>query len=159
MVGYLPYHFILACKCLLFYLYVKNYISLLPVAVSAITQGPIDTPGVLDGSVMFTCTATGIPLPTITWMDENIILMGSDMIINDTTIQSTLTLSNLQDDDFDNYTCTATNIFGSHKVAALLGSECTCKVYAVQVVTNTNYTICLLNFGNIKLIHTILSFF
>ncbi|XP_065905338.1 hemicentin-1-like isoform X4 [Dysidea avara] len=89
--------------------------------ISAITQGPIDTPGVLDGSVMFSCTSTGIPLPNITWMDRNIILMGSDMIINDTTIQSTLTLSNLQDDDFDNYTCTATNIFGSHKVAALLG--------------------------------------
>ncbi|XP_065905337.1 hemicentin-1-like isoform X3 [Dysidea avara] len=86
-----------------------------------ITQGPINTPRVLGGSVVFTCTATGIPLPNITWMDENIILMGSDMIINDTTIQSTLTLSNLQDDDFDNYTCTATNMFGSDDVTALLG--------------------------------------
>ena len=91
--------------------------------VPVITEGPINTPGVLGGSVMFTCTATGIPLPTITWMDENIILMGSDMIINDTAIQSTLTLSNLQDDDFDNYTCTATNMFGSDNVTVLLGSE------------------------------------
>ena len=93
------------------------------IVVPVITQGPIDTPGVLDGSVMFTCTATGIPLPNITWMDENNILMGSDMVINGTTIQSTLTLSNLQDDDFDNYTCTATNMFGSDDVTALLGSE------------------------------------
>ena len=88
-----------------------------------ITEGPTDASAMIDGSVMFTCTATGIPLPIITWMDENIILMGSDMVINDTTIQSTLTLSNLQDDDFDNYTCTATNMFDSDDVTVLLGSE------------------------------------
>ena len=97
--------------------------TLVHTVVPAITQGPIDTPGVLGGSVMFTCIAAGIPLPTITWMDENIILMGSYMIINGTTIQSTLTLSNLQAEDFDNYTCTATNMFGSDDVTALLGSE------------------------------------
>ena len=81
--------------------------------------------GSIGGSVTFTCTATGIPLPTITWMDQvgNIVGTISDMVINDTTIQSTLTLSNLQDDDFDNYTCTATNMFGSDNVTALLGSE------------------------------------
>ena len=93
--------------------------------VPTITQGPVDTPGMINDSVMFTCTATGIPLPTITWMDENdnMMLMGSDMIIDGTTILSTLTLSNLQDDDFDNYTCTATNMFGSDNITALLGSE------------------------------------
>ena len=79
----------------------------------------------INDNVTFTCTATGIPLPIIKWMDENdnSDLMGSDMIIDDTTIQSTLTLSNLQDDDFDNYTCTATNMFSSDDVTALLGSE------------------------------------
>ena len=94
--------------------------------VPTITQGPVETPGMINDSVMFTCTATGIPLPTITWMDENdnMMLMGSDMIIDDgTAILSTLTLSNLQDDDFDNYTCTATNMFGSDNETALLGSE------------------------------------
>ena len=90
-----------------------------------ITEGPMDTAGVVGGNVTFTCTATGIPLPNITWMDENdnSVLVGSDMIIDGTTILSTLTLSNLQDDDFDNYTCTATNMFGSDDVTALLGSE------------------------------------
>ena len=39
-------------------------------------------------------------------------------------IVSMLTISNLQDDDFENYTCTATNMFGSDGVIALLGSEC-----------------------------------
>ena len=91
-----------------------------------ITEGPTDTPGVVDDSVMFTCTATGIPLPTITWMDQdgNMVDTASSVDIGDgITRQSTLTLSNLQDDDFDNYTCTATNIFGSDSVTALLGSE------------------------------------
>jgi len=64
--------------------------------VPIITQGPIDTPAMMGDNVTFTCTATGIPLPTITWMDESIMLMGSDMIIDNTTILSTLTLSNLQ---------------------------------------------------------------
>jgi len=77
----------------------------------------------VNDNATFTCTATGIPLPTITWMNGSIMLMGSDMIINSTTILSTLTLSNLQDDDFENYTCTATNMFGSDNVTALLGSK------------------------------------
>jgi len=91
--------------------------------VPVITQGPIDTPAMMGDNVTFTCTATGIPLPNITWMNESIMLMSSDMIIDSTTILSTLTLSNLQDDDFDNYTCTATNMFGSDDSTALLGSK------------------------------------
>ena len=89
-----------------------------------ITVGPIDTPGVLDDSVMFTCTATGIPLPTITWMnqDGNIVGTTSDMI-DVTTIQSTLTVSNLQDNDFGNYVCMAGNVFNTDNATALLGSE------------------------------------
>ena len=96
--------------------------------VPVITQGPMNMSGVLGGSVVFTCTATGIPLPDITWMDEdgNIVTTTSDMIIDGTVIRSTLTLSNLQDEDFDNYTCTATNMFDSDSVTVLLGSELCC---------------------------------
>ena len=98
----------------------------MPTATSAITQGPTDTSAVLGASVVFTCMATGIPLPDITWMDQdgNIVGTTNDMVINGgTVIRSTLTLSSLQDDDFDNYTCTANNMFGSDNVTALLGSE------------------------------------
>ena len=93
--------------------------------VPTITQAPIDVSGELGGSVVFTCTATGNPRPDITWTDQdgNMAGMTSDMVIDTTSIQSTLTLSNLQDEDFDNYTCTATNMFGSDNVTALLGSE------------------------------------
>jgi len=91
-----------------------------------ITQSPMDTSGVVGGTAIFTCTATGIPLPTITWMDQdgNIVGITNDMVITGgTTIQSTLTLSDLQDDDFDNYTCTATNMFVSDDATVLLGSK------------------------------------
>ena len=96
---------------------------------AVITEGPVNTSAMINDNVTFTCTATGIPLPTITWMDENdnSVLVGSDMIIDNTTIRSTLTLSNLQAEDFDNYTCTATNMFGSDDVTVLLGSECICE--------------------------------
>ena len=98
--------------------------SLLLVVVPIITQGPVDTAGVVGGSVTFTCTATGIILPTITWTDEDDNMLTTAVLdFNSTFIQSTLTLSNLQDEDFDNYTCTATNMFGSDNVTALLGSE------------------------------------
>jgi len=91
--------------------------------IPVITEDPIDIPAMMGDNVTFNCTATGIPLPTITWMNESITLMDSDVIIDSTTILSTFTLSNLQDDDFDNYTCTATNVFGSDNVTLLLGSE------------------------------------
>jgi len=94
--------------------------------IPVITEGPMDTSGMVGGTAVFTCTATGIPLPTITWMDQdgNMVDTASSVDIDDGTArQSTLTLSNLQDDDFDNYTCTATNVFGSDNETALLGSE------------------------------------
>ena len=77
----------------------------------------------IGDNVMFTCTATGIPLPSITWMDQDGDIVGttSDMVINGgTAILSTLTLSNLQDGDFGTYTCTTTNMFGSDDVTAVL---------------------------------------
>jgi len=109
----------------LIYLIVIIILSSVTVVVSTITQGPTDISAMLGKSVTFTCTATGNPRPDITWTDQdgNMVGMTSDMVINVITIQSTLTLSNLQDEDFDNYTCTATNIFGSDSVTALLGSE------------------------------------
>ena len=108
--------------------------------VPNITQSPVDMARMINDNVTFTCTVTGIPLPIITWMDQdsNIVGTTSDIIINGDTVRlSTLTLSNLQDDDFDNYTCTATNMFGSDDVTALLGSEWS--IYTVLASTITFY--------------------
>ena len=90
-----------------------------------ITEAPINIADTINGSVTFTCTATGIPLPTITWSSDsnNSIAATSDMILGNTTIQSYLMLSNLQSDDFMNYTCTAVNEVGSDSGTAVLGSK------------------------------------
>ena len=98
-----------------------------------ITQGPVDAAGMLGDHVTFTCTATGLPRPDITWSDTSgmdiPVQAGDDMVINDTIIndttrQSQITVSDLQLSDFGMYTCTATNQFDSVSDSALL--ECKC---------------------------------
>ena len=90
-----------------------------------IIVGPVDTSAMIGGGETLTCTATGIPLPNITWMNQDGNTAGtpSDMMIDATTIRSTLTFSNLQDDDFGNYVCMASNTFNIDTATALLGSE------------------------------------
>jgi len=79
----------------------------------------------VNDNATFTCTATGIPLPTITWSSDsrNSIEATGDIIMDDDRIVSMLTLSNVQDDDFDNYTCTANNVLSTDNVTAILGSK------------------------------------
>ena len=95
------------------------------VVVPNITQGPMDVARMLGDNVTFTCMATGIPLPDIMWSrdDMNSIEATGDFVMDNNTRVSILTLLNLQDGDFDNYTCTATNMFDSDSATALLGSE------------------------------------
>ena len=90
-----------------------------------ITVGPIDTPAMLGGGAILTCTVTGIPLPTITWMnqDGNTAGIASDMITSANIIMSTLTFIDLQVDDFGNYECMVNNTFNDDTSTALLGSE------------------------------------
>jgi len=69
--------------------------------------------------VTFTCIATGVPLPDITWSsDSNSNIIGQpnvkiNNIVDGTTRESQLTLTSLQANDFQNHTCNATNQFGS----------------------------------------------
>jgi len=76
----------------------------------------------INDSVTFTCTATGIPLPNITWSsdtDGDITAIAQTMS-NITTIYSEIIISDVQVDDFTNYTCTAENQFGSVNATAML---------------------------------------
>ena len=74
-------------------------------------------------SVTFTCNATGVPLPNITWSNESgdSIAATSDMMTDNGTMRvSELELLDLEVDDFQTYTCNATNQFGSDTEIALL---------------------------------------
>ena len=90
-----------------------------------ITEAPSNTAGIIGGSVTFTCTATGDSLPAITWSsDSNSSTAATfDMVLGNYTIQSNLTLSNFQADNFESYTCTAVNEYGSRNATAILGSK------------------------------------
>ena len=102
--------------------------------VPEITQGPVTAAGRLDEDVIFTCTATGVPLPNITWsgpdMTDNPVQPSDDMIIDDTR-QSQITVSDLEIGDFGTYTCTATNDFDSVNATALL--ECKCIIMSSAI--------------------------
>ena len=108
-----------------------------------ITQGPVDAARMLGDDVTFTCTATGLPIPDITWSDPSGIDIpvqaGDDMIINDTTRRSQITLSNLQLGDFGMYTCTATNQFASVSDEALLE----CKCISLSAASRRSYALVL----------------
>ena len=92
---------------------------------------------------MFTCNATGVPLPGIMWSGASgqNIEPQSDEVINTAggmIRQSQIMLSNLQLGDFGTYTCTAaTNQFGSDSEMASL--ECkmilisTANVYIILI--------------------------
>jgi len=75
----------------------------------------------INGSVTFTCTATGIPLPTITWSsytDGDIVANSETMDM--TIISSEIIISDIQVEDFINYTCTAENQFALVNATAML---------------------------------------
>ena len=97
--------------------------------VPDITQGPVDTARRIGESVTFTCNATGVPLPSITWSSTSSSSINGFGTIDGTTRQSQITISGLQLDDFENYTCTATNQFGNDSVTALL--QCKMIIYFI----------------------------
>ena len=116
------------CKLILVYVFL---------VVPEITQGPDTAARRLDEDVIFSCTATGVPLPDITWSDPDMtdiqVQTNDDMVIDDTR-QSEITVSGLQIDDFGTYTCTATNEFGSVNATALLECKCIIMSSAGNVV-------------------------
>jgi len=93
-----------------------------PTVAPVVAENPHDASGMIDDSVVFTCTVTGIPLPTITWSSDTDgdIATNTETILNMTTIYSEIIISDVQVDDFTNYTCTAENQFGSVTETAML---------------------------------------
>ena len=93
-----------------------------PTVAPVVVESPHDASGMIDDSVVFTCTVTGIPLPTITWSSDTDgdITTSTETILNMTTIYSEIIISDVQVDDFINYTCTAENQFGSVNATAML---------------------------------------
>jgi len=86
-----------------------------------ITQGPDDAARRIGESINFTCVATGVPLPVITWSsDSNGNITAQSNLVDDMTIKSQIMLADLQLGDFGMYTCSANNSFNVTSEMALL---------------------------------------
>ena len=74
----------------------------------------------------FTCQATGEPVPIISWYFNGALLVNgmehmiSIMALNTTTINSTLTVLNVQSSDVGTYTCNATNVVSTDTSSGVL---------------------------------------
>ena len=73
-----------------------------------------------------TCQATGRPLPNISWyLNSNSLVNGtkhtiSEMSLNTTTINSTLTIMSVKSSDVGTYTCNATNVVSNDSSSGVL---------------------------------------
>ena len=77
--------------------------------------------------IIFSCQATGEPVPSISWYFKGIMIVVSDTskykisnTLNETTIRSLLTISNVQSSDVGTYTCQAENIIGIDQSSGIL---------------------------------------
>ena len=77
---------------------------------------PGDQTVAVSQSAIFTCEATGNPLPSITWSRGGGVSLttGVEAItLTPTSVQSNLTISNAQIGDTGSYYCVASNDIGS----------------------------------------------
>ena len=80
------------------------------------------------GTISLTCSATGQPLPTISWYFNGVPINEintmkytiSGTLLNTTTISSTLTVMNVESSDVGTYTCNATNVVSTDISAGIL---------------------------------------
>ena len=78
--------------------------------------------------IIFSCQATGEPVPSISWYFKGSMIVVSDTskykisntTIKKTTIGSLLTISNVQSSDVGTYTCQAENIIGIDQSSGIL---------------------------------------
>ena len=80
-------------------------------------------------TVSFVCQATGEPVPTISWYFNGAPVNNDtdvnkynimEMEVNTTTINTTLTVINVESSDVGTYTCNATNVISSDTSSGVL---------------------------------------
>jgi len=100
----------------------------------------------LETDVNLVCTATGNPTPNITWDYVNRmnidIASFEPVILNSTTVQSTLNIPVVEFTDFQDYTCMAMNFVGNASASALLGGVVVNVMFVfIKIDTNVPHTL------------------
>ena len=80
------------------------------------------------GAAFFTCQATGEPFPNISWYFNGVLVDEADtmkytiseMSLNTTSINNTLTIMSVESSDVGTYTCNATNVISSDTSSGVL---------------------------------------
>jgi len=91
-----------------------------------ILRGPQIISQLEEPVATFYCSVFGIPLPTIMWSFNNGVassLENTDLVAESGNITSQLQLTGVTDDQFGNYSCVATNMFGCDDAVATLSSR------------------------------------
>jgi len=79
-------------------------------------------------TALFTCQATGTPIPSISWYFNGILVdelnimkyIISETSLNSIVKRSTLTINNVELSEMGSYTCNATNLVSSDLSTAVL---------------------------------------
>ena len=92
--------------------------------------------------ISFTCQATGGPFPTITWCFNGTLVSNETdvnkyeillMEVNTTTINSTLSIMNVQSSDVGTYICNATNVVSSDTSSGVLTVNGKLQLYLLSI--------------------------
>ena len=101
----------------------------------------------------FMCQATGVPVPYINWYFNAVIINlsnnskynSSSMALNESIIESTLSIINAESSDVGTYTCEAENIIGTDQSSAILtvNGKCLdkCIIICTCVATKINQVV------------------
>ena len=75
-------------------------------------------------AAVFTCQATGEPVPTISWYFNDVPVVVTNtvkyVVLSTSPGQSTLRIHNVQSSDVGTYTCNATNVVSSDTNSGIL---------------------------------------
>ena len=82
-----------------------------------IEDDPVDTTHFRGGNNILSCNASGVPLPTITWYQDDIEITDSSRVlsttlvdeVNEGLVQSTLVFTDIELSDDSDYYCEASN--------------------------------------------------
>ena len=85
--------------------------------VPVFEEGPQDILQLRDPIAVFNCSASGIPLPTITWNFQNGATSGpvqsTRVSVINGIIVAELTVHDITESDFGSYSCVANNLFSA----------------------------------------------